>query len=312
MNILKKLASVAIMTVFAVAPAFAYGGGGGGGSSVSYNAELTPGFSAISPVKNSTLTSPQTISFEVSANAGADSIIVKVNGEEVEATVTEKADGTFSVSAPMGNVEGTVLISLEASAAVSSNYKRTYIFPVTVGEGNGSSQTSEESSDEGKEFSDIAGDENEAFIKELAQKGVFNGVAGTDKFEPKAVFNRAAAIKTIVKAYGFAYTSEISTNPFGDVESSEWYAPYVAAAKNAGLVKGYGNGSFGPAYNMNIAEGLAVVARASGADVSGYNAGSAWYDNYMAWGVDKGLIDESTSASAPLSRGALARIIASL
>lgn len=332
MKFLRSFATAAIMTAFALAPAFAYGGGGGGGgsSSTSYNPELRPSFSAISPAKNAVLDSAQTISFEVSANAASNSIVVEVNGENVESTVTQKESGVFVVTAPMGSVEeGTVLISLEASAAISPSYKRTYIYPVTVGKTSVGlpAQSGEEkqaqnqceskevsgdtSYDAMKEYSDIAGNANEEYIKKLTEMCVFHGEKGSDKFKPNAAFNRAAAVKTIIKAFGYKYFSSVSSNPFGDVKANEWYAPYVAAAKSAGLVRGYGNGSFGPANNMNIAEGLALVARASGANISGYPGGE-WYAPYMAWGVDKGLIDKNTKANWTLTRGALARMISSL
>ena len=92
-------------------------------------------------------------------------------------------------------------------------------------------------------FDDLTGIDwaKEAIVK-LAAKGVVNGV-GERKFRPNDFVTREQFVKLIVSA--FNVQSAGSAAIFYDVTGNEWYAPYVKASAEAGIVKGMENGNFG-------------------------------------------------------------------
>lgn len=95
-----------------------------------------------------------------------------------------------------------------------------------------------------------------------------------------------------------------ATNPYPDVSYTKWYAPYVRAAVDAGLVKGDLTGYFRPESRIDLGEGVTMLVRLLGysdSDFSGYR----WPEGQMALaeaihltaGLDK------MGADDPLSRG---------
>ncbi len=76
-------------------------------------------------------------------------------------------------------------------------------------------------------------------------------------FDPDGTLTRAQFTTFLVKADGLAPVSS-GTTPFTDVPATAWYAPYVAAAYQAGLVAGVSSTSFEP--NASITrEQMAVL-----------------------------------------------------
>lgn len=83
-------------------------------------------------------------------------------------------------------------------------------------------------------FSDISGHWAEGYITKLANKGVVDGVTDTT-FVPDGKVTRAQYLKMIME------TLDIKTKPARegeclDVAVGEWYAPYVQAALDSGLI----------------------------------------------------------------------------
>ncbi len=80
-------------------------------------------------------------------------------------------------------------------------------------------------------------------IQALASKGIVTGFPdGT--FRPNDPVTRAQFAKMLVLTLGLKPSS--AATPFTDVPAAAWYAPYVAAAANAGLVDGLTPTTFGP------------------------------------------------------------------
>ncbi len=97
-------------------------------------------------------------------------------------------------------------------------------------------------------------------------------------FRPKETINRAELLKIVFK--GRSDVTPVSRRCFSDVSPDEWYAPYVCAAKNRGIVKGYQNGTFKPAEPVNFAEAIKIVLNAYGHEVT-ESQGSEWYLPYV-------------------------------
>ena len=111
-------------------------------------------------------------------------------------------------------------------------------------------------------FSDVSADKwyNNA-VSTLSRMGVIGGYAdGT--FRPDAPISRAEFVKIAVS---FTQNNGSTTyNYFTDVKTTDWFAPYVTAAKDAGLIEGYSDGSFKPESKITRAEACAIVNRTLG------------------------------------------------
>lgn len=111
-------------------------------------------------------------------------------------------------------------------------------------------------------FSDVSADKwyNNA-VSTLSRMGVIGGYAdGT--FRPDAPISRAEFAKIAVS---FTQNNGSAVyNYFTDVKPTDWFAPYVTAAKDAGLIEGYSDGSFKPESKITRAEACAIVNRTLG------------------------------------------------
>ena len=112
------------------------------------------------------------------------------------------------------------------------------------------------------DFSDVSADKwyNNA-VSTLCNMGVIGGYAdGT--FRPDAPISRAEFAKIAVS---FTQNNGSAVyNYFTDVKTTDWFAPYVTAAKDAGLIEGYSDGSFKPESKITRAEACAIVNRTLG------------------------------------------------
>lgn len=82
-------------------------------------------------------------------------------------------------------------------------------------------------------------------------------------FLPNKTLSRAELATLVVRAKKLELP-KVAKNVFKDVPASHWAAPYILAAKNEGLVKGYPDGTFRPNAKIKRVEGILVFARADG------------------------------------------------
>lgn len=105
-------------------------------------------------------------------------------------------------------------------------------------------------------FSDLDGYEwaSEA-IAYMKVQGIINGV-GNGLFAPGTSVKREEFAKMIVLA--FDMKADAQKVDFDDVQKNSWYAPYVAAASDKGIIKGMSNSLFGVGDNITR-EDMAVM-----------------------------------------------------
>ena len=98
-------------------------------------------------------------------------------------------------------------------------------------------------------------------ISTLSNMGVIGGYAdGT--FKPDAPISRAEFAKIAVS---FSNVADLSYRGyFADVKESAWFSGFVAAAKDAGLIEGYNDGTFKPEKAITRAEVCTIVNRTLG------------------------------------------------
>lgn len=106
---------------------------------------------------------------------------------------------------------------------------------------------------------------NEAVEYLFAKKVVNGNPDGT--FAPENNVTRAEFIKMIISAMGVE--SESKEVPFKDVAEDSWYAPYIAAAYNNGLLMGDENGNCSPEANITRQDMATILYRAVGATYEG-------------------------------------------
>ena len=93
-------------------------------------------------------------------------------------------------------------------------------------------------------------------IESLYKKSIISG-KGDEKFFPDDNIKREEFAKIAVLAFGVDVNAQI-TGEFSDANENDWFAPFVYAAKNAGLIKGVSEASFGSGSNITR-EDIAVI-----------------------------------------------------
>jgi predicted DNA-binding antitoxin AbrB/MazE fold protein len=96
-------------------------------------------------------------------------------------------------------------------------------------------------------------------IELLATAGLVEGYPnGT--FKPERTLTRAELATLLVRAANIPVDSS-ALGIFKDVPRSHWAVKYIEAAKDAGLVKGYPDGTFKPNAQINREEGVTIMVR---------------------------------------------------
>ncbi len=98
-------------------------------------------------------------------------------------------------------------------------------------------------------------------IEALFDKGIISG-KGDGKFAPGDNIKREEFAKIAVLALNVAQ-NEYSSGEFEDATENEWFAPYVYAAKDAGLIKGISESSFGSGRDITREDIAVILYRAS-------------------------------------------------
>ena len=111
----------------------------------------------------------------------------------------------------------------------------------------------------------IFNDLSEVQWAEEAIFGLYNLgiVSGYDNggYRPSSNITRAEFSKMICSAFNIVISFEADENEFFDVDADEWYAPYINAAKYAGIINGYEDGSFKPEGSITREEAASIIGR---------------------------------------------------
>ena len=147
----------------------------------------------------------------------------------------------------------------------------------------------------------------EAAGARLQEMGVYQGNATGDLMLEKGL-SRAELAAILTRLHG---EGEVDPNQyawacyFDDVP--EWARPFVGYCTATLLVKGYGNGTYGPNDPVTPAAACTVVFRACG---FGDGEGEAWtYNTACDYAVKLGLISDATARADAITRGDMAVLI---
>ncbi len=98
------------------------------------------------------------------------------------------------------------------------------------------------------------------YIYYLAERGIVSGVGG-NFFNPTANVTRAEFVKMLAGVAGADLSKYAYDGRFSDVNSSVWYATYVAWAAETGVTAGVGNDKFAPNASITRQEMAAMIYR---------------------------------------------------
>lgn len=207
----------------------------GGGSTTpevkSYNVSVKADNNGKATVNKSKATAGETVAVNVEPNEGykVKEITVKdVNGKSID---VDQKTRTFEM--PAGAVTVTV----------------------TFEEG-----TEEPTPDDKGKFKDVPDSFwAAADIYTLREAGIIDGKTA-DEFDPEGQVTRAEFTKMIVKMFGVE--AKDTKVEFADCGEDDWFTPFVAAAVEAGYVKGYSDTEFAPDKVISREEACAILGRA--------------------------------------------------
>ena len=120
----------------------------------------------------------------------------------------------------------------------------------------------------------------EEAVAVLNGMGVFKGYED-GSFKPEGSITRAEVAAIVYRLY----TGDVKDKQaglyagygkFDDMAGATWAAGYVGFCANAGFVKGYGNGKFGPSDPVTGYQALAMILRAVGYGKNGEFEGADW------------------------------------
>ena len=153
------------------------------------------------------------------------------------------------------------------------------------------------------------------------ENGIMQGYSKT-KFGPNDATTRA---QLVVILHRLAGSPSVGGQAFGDVPAGSWFSAAVQWASGIGIVKGYGNGEFGPNDTVTREQLVTIMHRYSQGSnaVSKKNIGdfgyddakkvSTWAQSAMCWALEKGIVNGITakklSPQGNASRAQIATII---
>ena len=109
-------------------------------------------------------------------------------------------------------------------------------------------------------FSDLAGyDWAKNAIEKLYKKGILAGV-GNEQFAPGELVTREQMAKIICTAFKMSGTDAEYT-AFNDMDSAKWYAPYVKAVSQNGIMNGIGDNHFGIGQPVTRQDFAVIISR---------------------------------------------------
>lgn len=146
-------------------------------------------------------------------------------------------------------------------------------------------------------------------IKFCYDNGFMQGT-GDNIFDPNVQITRGMFATIVYRMAGSPSVSYRQIYP--DVSSGIWYSAGITWASQNGIVKGYGNGNFGPNDTITREQAASILQRyavwrrynvSARADLSKFSDSgrvSSWALNEVSWAVSKGLINgKSGSRLAP-------------
>lgn len=139
-----------------------------------------------------------------------------------------------------------------SGSSSSKNNSSSINIPISSGSNTGTEQS--------LIFSDLTGyDWAKNAIEKLYKKGIIAGV-GNEQFAPGELITREQMAKIICTAFKISGTDAEYT-AFNDMDSAKWYAPYVKAVSQNGIMNGIGDNLFGIGQPVTRQDFAVIISR---------------------------------------------------
>lgn len=157
-------------------------------------------------------------------------------------------------------------------------------------------------------FQDTIGTRYEQAFGYLTERRVVQGFRdGSGR--PLALLNRAEALKVILTAFP-QHASRVEwfrmhmppLPLFPDVDQRAWYAPFVEAAFQAEVIRGYPDGLLRPARSLSVEEAIVLLMRAAGNETNA-TSDAQWYDTAVRKASERNLFAEQLRLGIAITRG---------
>lgn len=262
-------------------------GGGGGGGSVSSPTQyditlpdkITGGSVKAEPLKAAKGT---TVTLTVEAEEGYELEELQATDKRGKEITLEEKEGKYSFTMPASHVKVTVLFREKPKEEVPPPPK-------------------EEPEPVALPFTDVT---EKAWyydaVTEIYSRGIMTGLSGT-RFAPELPASRGMVVTMLYRMEGEPAVS--AEGRFTDVPEKQYYAPAVAWATEAGLIQGYGDGTFRPDESITREQLVTILYRygerrgydmTRRADLSGFfDVGqiSPYARESMSWAKAAGLLN---------------------
>ncbi len=259
------------------------------------------------------------VTYEVTGSTSPDTYVyfTRQDTDALVAKVKSNAAGTFRVKVPL-RVNETNRINASAEGAKGGTVVQL-VFKVlpAMEPAESRMEVKDPEKHQPLPFKDAQTHWGESYIRTLYERGVINGKT-LDRFDPDGLMTRAELTKVAMNAFGYELPTEVTEDPFIDVPKGSWFAVFVQAAKNAGVITGFEDG-FHPNAYINRAAALKILLTAAGfkpsSDAAGFKdvAKNEWFAGYVAFakksGVVSGYKDGTFRPDGTITRAEVAKIV---
>ena len=157
---------------------------------------------------------------------------------------------------------------------------------------------------------DVKGTDYEGAVTRLVALGVITGYPDGN-FGPNDTITRAQFAAVVVRSLGYEAIAETAkgVTKFSDVAANYWGAGYINLAVSLGVIKGYGDGKFGPEDKVTFEQAVTMVVRALGQEFLAEQKGG-FPTGYLLQGKSIGFTDGVKGvAGTAATRGVVAQLV---
>lgn len=160
------------------------------------------------------------------------------------------------------------------------------------------------------EFPDVTDEnKNAEAIDVLSSLGIIKGYED-GQFKPDKEVTRAELTSLLMRLLNLSITgTEVADSGYVDVANNHWAVYDIKTASGMGIIKGFGDGNFGPEQSVTFEQAVKMVVAMLGYESLAIDKGG-WPDGYVAQGRDLGLLKNAEmTQTEPAPRKIIAQIL---
>ncbi|MDP2642392.1 MAG: S-layer homology domain-containing protein [Candidatus Peregrinibacteria bacterium] len=242
------------------------------------------------------------------------------SGESEASSAISAATSAVAVAAPSGGGPVGIGSGSSSKKKTTDTATDTTTDEATDSTADTSADTSTSTATTSTPLKDIAGHWAQTYVENLYAKGIVSG-ADESHYNPDKPITRAEFTKIVVKMYNIPMQdAESVISSFKDVKESQWYAAFIQAAYDKGIVSGYTDKTFNPNKPITRAEAMKIILSASGVSIAEPSADSKfkdvkkkdWFAKYVEYAAANGIVngyeDGTFGHNKNITRGEVAKI----